>query len=261
MFLANLGSGADGPADINRSAGLTGFAGSREDFEVATMLDSGLLSHDDIDGLRAGVYAHLAEAAPGPYWMKVHDAYTNLPGGGPMLGRAARAAVYLARDPRDVAVSFAHHNDISIDAAIDHLNRADFAFCAATTGLASQLRQQLHGWSGHVASWLDQADVPVRLIRYEDLKADPIRHFAAALAFAGRQADADAVARAVRQSDFAELQLQELRHGFAERPPGARRFFRSGRAGAWRETLTPTQRARIEEPHAAAMERLGYAPG
>lgn len=261
MFLANLAAGADGPADINRLDRSFSFAGSRQDFEAATMLDSGLLSHDDIDGLRAQVYARLAQAAPAPHWMKVHDAYTALPGGAPLLGRAAHAAVYLVRDPRDVAVSLAYHSDTSIDAAIETLNRADIALCAATTGLESQLRQKLRGWSGHVASWLDQADVPVHLIRYEDLKADPIAHFARALAFAGQPADTDAVARAIRHSDFAELQRQEREHGFAERPPGATPFFRAAKVGAWRESLTPAQRTRIEDAHASAMDRLGYARG
>jgi aryl sulfotransferase len=261
IFLANLDAAATGPADINRLGGLFRFAGSRQDFEAATMLDSGLLSHDDIDGLRAGVYARMADEAPGPRWMKVHDAYTLLSGGAPMLGRAARAAIYLVRDPRDVAVSLAHHNDIPIDAAIDRLNRTDFALCAATAGVESQLRQKLRGWSGHVASWLGQADVPVCLVRYEDLKVDPITHFARALAFAGRPADKDAVARAVRHADFAELQRQERENGFAERPPGAPPFFRAGKVGAWRGRLTAAQRSRLEDAHAATMDRLGYARG
>jgi hypothetical protein len=261
IFLANLDAAATDPADINRLDGLFRFAGSRQDFEAATMLDSGLLSHDDIDGLRGQVYARIAEEAQGPRWMKVHDAFTILPGGAPMLGRAARAAIYLVRDPRDVAVSLAHHNDMPIDAAIERLNRTDIALCAATTGLESQLRQQLRGWSGHVASWLDQTDVPVHLVRYEDLKVDPITHFARTLAFADRPADTDTVARAVRHADFAELQRQEREHGFAERPPGAPPFFRAGKVGTWRKILTAAQRTRLEDAHAATMDRLGYARG
>lgn len=255
IFLANLAAGDGGPADLNSLYRHGGFAGDREAFEAATMLDSGLLSHDDIDALRPQVYAHIE----GRRWMKVHDAYAALPDGEPLLGRAARAAIYLVRDPRDVAISLAHHNDTSIDAAIALMNRTDAALCDGRNGLDAQLRQRLRDWSGHVTSWLDQHDVCVLPIRYEDLKADPVAHFGKALAFAGQEAGMAEIERAARHADFSELQRRERESGFAERKPGATPFFRAGQVGGWRDRLTTGQRTRIEDAHAAVMDRLGYA--
>ena len=140
------------------------------------MLDSGLLSHDDIDRLRPRVYEAIAAETSEQCWIKVHDAYTSTPGGEPLLGRnVARAAVYLVRDPRDVAISLAHHNHTAIDDMIKEMNAADSALCHGSKGLAPQLRQKLNGWSGHVTSWLDQTDVPVHTVRYEDLTAAPTK--------------------------------------------------------------------------------------
>jgi hypothetical protein len=248
IFLANLAAGEDGPADINDLNERGGIASSRHEFEMATMLDSSLLSHDDIDCLRPRVYEAIAAQVDQQRWIKVHDAYTATPGGEPLFGRnVAGGAVYLVRDPRDVAVSLAYHNSTSVDEAIEHMNAADSVLCARRKGLAPQLRQKLSSWSGHVASWLDQTDVRVHTVRYEDLVAWPIERFAAALEFAGRAATRAEIERAVRHADFSELQRQESEKGF-----------RVGRVGGWRESLTAAQVEAIERCHGAVMARLGY---
>jgi len=259
IFLANLTAGEAGPADINDLDERGGIASNRQDFEAATLLDSGLLTPDDIDGLRPRIYERIAAEAREQRWIKAHDAYTLNSDGEPVLGRrAGRAAIYLARDPRDVAVSMAHHNNTSIDRAITTMGEADSALCRGRTGQPQQLRQQLLGWSGHVASWLDQTDVPVRLLRYEDMRADPFTTFRAALRFAERPAEDDEIRRAIRHADFDELQRQETERGFAERTSRTTLFFRTGQAGAWRGVLAPEQVARLEADHAAMMTRLGY---
>ena len=259
IFLANLAAGRDEPVDINDLDERGGIASSRHEFEAATLLDSGLLPHADIDRLRPRIYERIAVEAKTQRWIKVHDAYTLTDGGEPMLGLgAARAAIYLARDPRDVATSLAHHNSTSVDAAIELMNRPDGALCRGRDAQPPQLRQQLLGWSGHASSWLEQTDLRVHLLRYEDLRADPHRAFAAALAFAERPArDAD-IARAIRHADFAELQRQERERGFTERTSRSAPFFRAGQVGGWRGELTPGQVARIEAAHAPMMTRLGY---
>jgi aryl sulfotransferase len=259
ILLANLTAGEKGPADINNLDERGGIASSRHEFEAMTMLDSGLISHDDIDNLRPRIYESLAKDTARQRWVKVHDAYTTTQTGEPLLGRhAARAAVYLVRDPRDVAVSLAYHNSSTIDEAIRLMNAADGALCAGRKGLAPQLRQKLTGWSGHVTSWLEQSDVPVHLVRYEDLMAAPAACFAAALESAGRAATAADIERAIRHSDFAELRRQEEEKGFAERMSRTAPFFRSGRIGGWREILSGEQAGAIVQCHRAAMARLDY---
>jgi sulfotransferase family protein len=206
------------------------------------------------------VYEAIAADEIGQRWMKVHDAYTRTAEGEPLLGRyTACAAIYLVRDPRDVAVSFSHHSGTSIDDAIKLMNAADGALADSRKGLATQLRQKLLGWSGHVTSWLDQTDVPVHLLRYEDLKASPVERFGAALHFAGRAATHEEIRRAVRHTDFAELRRQEMQKGFAERGSKCALFFREGRSGGWRVRLSVGQVKEIEQCHGSVMSRLGYA--
>jgi hypothetical protein len=48
--------------------------------------------------------------------------------------------------------------------------------------------------------------------------------------------------------------------GFTERPKAAARFFREGRAGSWKDHLSPPQRDAISLNHREQMERFGYWP-
>ena len=52
IFLANLAAGESGPSDINDLDERGGIASSRREFDAVTLLESGLLSHDEIDRLR-----------------------------------------------------------------------------------------------------------------------------------------------------------------------------------------------------------------
>ncbi len=272
MLVANLSAKDDKPADINNLPERSGIASARGPFDYLTLLDSGLLTHDEIDGLRPRVYEELASGAqddeydkpediPPVRFVKVHDAYTLTPNGEPLLAgrRGADAAIVIVRDPRDVAPSIANHNRVDIDAAIALMNNPEAVYCAKPGRLDQQLRQQVPGWSGHIASWLDQTDIPVHLIRYEDMQVDTFGTFRRALEFAGRPATDEEITRAVGYADFAELRRQEADKGFSETPrrPGGL-FFRRGEAGSWRDELTPEQVARIEAAHAPMMRRLGY---
>ena len=66
--------------------------------------------------------------------------------------------------------------------------------------------------------------------------------------------------RAIAKSSFAELSKQEDAHGFVERPPSAKKFFREGKAGQWQDVLSESQVAAIVDAHAPMMMRLGYMP-
>jgi hypothetical protein len=270
MLVANLTAKDGKPVDINDLPQGGGIASARGPFNHLLLIDSGLLTHDEIDCLRPRVYEELARGA-GEYnapedaalvrFVKVHDAYSLTPKGEPLLAgrRGAHAAILIARDPRDVAPSLANHNRSSTDDAIAFMNDRTAGICAQPERLYDQLRQRLSNWTGYMESWLDQIDIPVYLIRYEDMQADTSGTFRRALDFAGHPASDEDIRRAVRFADFTELRRQEQGGGFRETPrrPGGP-FFRCGAAGGWRDELTPEQIVRIETAHAPMMRRLGY---
>jgi aryl sulfotransferase len=273
MLIANLSAKNDAPIDINNPPERGGIAGAREPFDNLLLIESGLLTPDETDCLRPRVLEEMARGAQEDdfdirlppreaHFLKAHDAYILTPKGEPLLAgsRGAGAAVVIVRDPRDVACSLAHHLNSSIDHAIAVMSDENAAICGHTDRQMKQLRQRVLTWSGHVKSWLDQTDIPVHMVRYEEMKADAAETLRRVLAFAGRVADDDAIRRAVALADFNQLCRQELENGFREapRPISEAAFFRRGVAGGWRDELTAEQVARIEAAHAPMMLRLGY---
>ncbi len=254
VLLSNLVHGGDRPQDINELLLAGAVASDRELLGALTLLDSDLLRDDEIERLRPAILESFAAEQVRATFIKVHDAYTLLQGGVPLLGRAARAAVYVVRDPRDVVVSYASHNDCTIEKAIADLNDSTNIL---NDKQRHQTRQRVLDWSGHVCSWLDQSEVPIHVVRYEDLLMDTVTVFGRMLNFIGITAESDQIARAVRHSDFTELQRQERDKGFGERV-GRAPFFRAGKVGNWRECLTAAQLHEIENAHGEVMERTGY---
>jgi hypothetical protein len=95
----------------------------------------------------------------------------------------------------------------------------------------------------------------LHVIRYEDLSADTERGFRALLNFLKAPVRDGTLRRAIRASSFKELKKQERQKGFIERPAGMQSFFTKGKAGAWREDLTPAQVARIREGFLPTIEK------
>jgi aryl sulfotransferase len=260
ILLANLRSGSDQPVDINGRILGSGIL-SRGGFDNMTMLESGLLTSGEVDSLRPAVCQALALKEAPNSWIKVHDAWRRNPAGEPLFGRSVgRAAIYVVRDPRDVAVSLAHYNGSTIDRAIEFMNTPNAEVAISDDRQERDLIMRLGDWSGHVLSWLDQGELPVQVVTYEALKLDTVSVFGTAMRFAGEEATPAHIERAVRHSAFRELSKQERTSGFRDRPSTAVPFFRRGEAGGWRDELTAGQAARIAEAHGQVMERLGYLP-
>ena len=269
LLIANLFA-KQRPVDINDLRRFGGIASARRPFDHLLLLVSGLLTLDEIDCLRPRVYEQLARigadddertSANPVRFVKVHDAYTRNADGEPLLAgaRGADGAIVVVRDPRDIAPSLAGHLDIDIGRAVAILNDTAAQWCATPNQQHDQFRQRLLNWSSHVGSWLEQTDIPVHLLRYEDLSADTAAVLTRAMTFAGLAVTRDEIELAVNCAGFRQLQQQERNTGFNESPRRAQSaFFRRGIAGGWREELTASQAACVEAAHSRLMRRLGY---
>ena len=256
ILLANLLAKDEKPQNINALHLPHEVSADRAALERELLVDTDLLTASELTRARAIAAQDEESDRDGPRIVKTHEAYEFLDDGTATMGRGKRAVLYLVRDPRDVAVSLAFHGGVSLDQAVETL-------CVWTPAGGGR-HQVPHGWadwSRHASGWLEQNDLPLHLLRYEDLLADTPKAFAAALDFLGVAFEPDELARAVRNADFAELQRQEADTGFVERSSRATApFFRQGRAGGWRESLNPAQQKRLERAHGVMMRRLGYLP-
>jgi hypothetical protein len=263
VFLANYLSDGDQPISINAlylaDGRLKSIASARHLFSDTLGIDAGDFTPDEYDCLRPDAYRALARQATQSPFLKIHDANINTPAGEPLIPvEATERAIYFVRNPLDVAVSFANHAKTTVEQSIADMGRPDHAFCASVRGMANQLRQRLLTWSGHVESWTAEPQFPTHVIRYEDMLETPMDTFGTAISVLGLPADPARLAKAIEFSRFDELRKQESSAGFQEAPPGVEHFFYQGRAGAWRDHLTPALVNQVIGDHAPVMARFGY---
>lgn len=258
VFLSNLLGEQDKPADINELH-RTPIASARGIFDDEVGIEASDLTPDEIDRLRPEVYEKLASDADETLFMKVHDAYTLVDDNVPLFPNSAtQGAIYIIRNPLDVAVSFAHHSGWDYDRTISEMADEKAAFCSKTRSLHNQLRQKLLTWSEHVLSWTKQTAFPVCVLRYEDMKQRPAETFGRAVRFAGLDYTEKQIEKALSMCTFEELQRQEREKGFQEKSPASDMFFRKGEVGSWRNELNSKQAEQIIEDHRGVMTRFGY---
>jgi hypothetical protein len=253
-FLANYLRNAVRPEDINA---LPEFALGDMRIEPYARISGkapAALSRDEINRLRPGAHRALAAASSGLVPVKTHSAIATVAGVPTITPEVTFGAIYVIRNPLDVAVSFAHHYAVSMDQAVT-------AICFRGLEIPAKeghVVQIVSDWSTHVRSWLNAPGLNLKTLRYEDMLASPRRTFAGVCAFLAMPKDEARLRRAIRHSSFKVLAEQEREHGFIERARNADAFFRRGRAGGWREELTPAQVDAILARHGPLMIELGY---
>ena len=214
------------------------------------------LDFNQLCALRPQVHAAIAAAAPKTAFVKTHSMAGALDGVPLHTPQVTAGAIYIARNPLDVAVSMSHHFAIAIDAAIDYLGDAR----AATANGELFTPEFLGSWSQHVQSWTAMQGPRVLLLRYEDLLEKPAKGFGKVARLVGLDADRGRIERAIGYADFQSLAGMEKRDGFVEVPIKGKHFFRAGRSNQWREALTRAQVNRVIADHREQMQRLRYLP-
>ena len=252
IFIANLLHPEQAPMNLNELSSPI-WSSSRSYFDNLLGVPSALLTQAEIDRLRPAADTELAQAWDESLLLrKAHDGYHRLPDGRPMMGQGPEfAAIYILRDPWDVAVSMTNHFDCSLVQAVENLCNPEFAVDQSRKRLSGHLRQDLGTWEAHATGWLE-APMELCLLRYERMKAAPLTEFRRAVRFLGLAHDDAAIEAALDACRFERLQKQETEQRFREAPTQTRTFFRRGQVGEGLAQLTDAQRA----PLAAMHERV-----
>ena len=123
----------------------------------------------------------------------------------------------------------------------------------------NQVRRHMGHWDQHVRSWDDQTQLPVLIMRYEDVLANGLEVFAKLAGFLVLPDKPKLIQKALGNTSIDRLKkLEDDLDGFAEKPAGYERFFRSGRTGEGAEQLSIEQRKRLAMGFAEAMNRFQY---
>jgi hypothetical protein len=255
-FLANLLANSHAPVPLDELPNYCEDEARPELFSALAGRPSTELDLSAIAALRPQVHAMIAARAQGTRLVKTHNCAGGFDGH-PLHNMSVTAgAVYVVRNPLDVAISMSHHFSMEIDEAIERLGNEE----VATANTELFVTQMLGSWSLHVKSWADLASEHVVVLRYEDLVSKPGKSFMRAARVIGLGRDRARVERAIRHASFQSLASMEKKSGFVEAVGGGTRFFRVGRMNQWREVLSREQVQRVVEKHREQMVRFHYLP-
>jgi hypothetical protein len=253
MFLHNYIAQPDSPYSINKLADFSAVECSAAAFGAHDPRPASALSPEEVQRLRPAVHKDLTKLHDDLVFVKTHNANLALHGVAFCTPELTAGAIYLVRDPRDIAVSYAAYTGLGIDAVIDFMSQPG----AANRGTALQVFELLSSWSAHVESW--NRNKRHLVLRYEDMIARPAQVFGKIVHFLGDDPNPTRLNQAIAFSRFENLAAQERETGYAGHAAGAKgAFFRTGQAGQWREHLTAEQTGRIDAAHGQVMQRFGY---
>jgi len=208
----------------------------------------------EIARVRPQVQAQIAERTDGLAMVKTHHALVMDRGVSAINFEVTSGAIYIVRNPLDVAISFANHLGSTIDRAIEEMGIRNLE-----TGVSEQSVYEIYGsWSQHVESWTRKPHRAIYVMRYEDMLEHTHAVFRGLCTHLLLNPTDEQLALAIERSSFDEMKRQEEAEGYREKPDSAPMFFRSGKSGEWRETLTPEQIRTIIVAHNEQMRRFGY---
>lgn len=165
-----------------------------------------------------------------------------------------KSAIYIVRDPRDVAISFAYHYRYSLGLAVAALcSSSTFNFKPQQIGRT----ELLMSWGQHVAGWTSVKRFPLLVLRYEDLLANAEAGVRRIAGFLGKQVSDEQVKDVVAATSFEQLRRQEAKRGFTE-AVRAGRFFRVGKAQQWCEIRDQSVFRPFFDSFTRVMRRYGY---
>lgn len=187
-------------------------------------------------------------------FVKTHNAMVA-DRGTPMINPAVTAgAIYVVRNPLDVAVSYSHHLDRSIGATINYMNRRG----VQTHNSEHMAYEVQSSWCEHVWTWTRKPNSSLLIMRYEDMLSRPLETFSNLIQFLRLRVSMRRLEQALEGTAFNKLKEQEQNKGFREKPKTASEFFREGRSGQWRQVLSPEQIDAIVAANREQMARFGY---
>ncbi len=179
--------------------------------------------------------------------------------------------VYMVRDPRDIAVSGANYFNFRQRSLLKRLGRGIRIF--GDTGCrdirnnenrdVSEMIRVLSEGDARVSEWCaipwdqharEYIDAGVFVVKYEDLLAAPEHECRRLLDRLGISRGRQQISAAIDKHNFVNTKRQYLASGDHDRSV----FLREGRAGVWRNCLSPEQQGFMQRRFSQTMQPLGY---
>jgi hypothetical protein len=180
------------------------------------------------------------------------------------LRQRAKRAIYLLRDPIDVMMSVWDFKHLTGEDGLLDASPSDHAaqfqkFCQHWLSTGGLVYPWAGTWRDNVASWLNQKELPLLVVRYERLKSNPAEELRRILNFLDRQASEERIAAAIeagKPDNMRRLESEEVKQGISGvfyRPGLAKgyakgyRFVGRMHGGSSEKVLSPAARQYAEQ--------------
>jgi len=179
--------------------------------------------------------------------------------------------IYIIRDPRNVVVSYANHNTLSVDEATNKLiNQWRIGGNLSSTNSTDTTMIYTGTWASHYKSWQSfKSQGKYLLIKYEDLITDKeeslrkILNFIHKLKNVKLEINEVKFKNVIKSTSFERMQKLERESGFSESTTNNKTgkentFFNLGPKNDWKRSLDLEIIKKIEKAFEKEMKELEY---
>ena len=179
--------------------------------------------------------------------------------------------IYIVRDPRNVITSIKNHYELDDVKALKWMtNSKKFIYDVERVGQYGYSDFQfISSWSTNYKSWKVQKEIPIKIIRYEDLLKETYVVFKDIIEFINNtlrikeKINKDKLKNSVGSTFFDKLKNDEKNNGFVEAVPSKINkekipFFNLGPDNDWKKILDKDQQIKLNDMFEEDLIELGY---
>ena len=254
LFLANLVAGSQKPCSKKNRDMIVPAEYSAKLFQPFFDRPLNEIPVRELAEMRPTIHRELAKRANGFLFLRTHCAVVRHFGVPTITPEATAAAIYIVRNPLDVAASHAAARGRPIDRTI-----ARMAKSGRLVGKSSKKACQVVGsWSENVESWTAGTRGRILCIRFEDMLENPEGQFSDVVRFLGMNATPAQIAKASENSIAGLIQGHKKVRSRAEARMSPLELLRAGAVIRGQKLLTTQQMATIAGVHRDQMRKFGY---
>ena len=195
-----------------------------------------------------------------PNYLKTHNAMCSINNYQFTNDENTIGAIYVVRDPRDIAISYSNFLNKEIDDTIEYI-LSDNCFEQDFFENLLYKKSIMGNWAYHYNSWKNYKSKEIIIIKYEDMITKTNETFLKILKYLNKinnvEINQKKMMDAINLTSFKNLRKLEKNEGFRENP-SIKPFFRKGQIGEWKEILNKNQIQKIEKKFTKEMEELDY---
>ena len=156
--------------------------------------------------------------------------------------------IYIIRDPRNVITSVSNHYELNYEDSLSWMTNHKKYIFDNRKGQDFGNFQFISSWTNNYKSWKIQRELPIKIVRYEDLLektffvAKEIIEFINKIAMFKDKIDIDKLKKSIKSTSFEKLKKNEETDGFSEAIFSKKKnkmipFFNLGPKNDWKNIL------------------------